>query len=72
MKPTDAIKGKGLTILIDDYLDKGVRDENDLQSQEAELLYINEMANKRETRLSPEERRKVWDMIKYIRSKLAV
>lgn len=70
MKPTDAVRGRDLTLLIEDYLEEGVRDENDLETQEADLLYITQMANKRETRLAPEERKAVWNMINYIRLKL--
>lgn len=67
--PVDALKGKALNVLIDDYLENGVRDER-LELQAEELAYISEMANRRETRLSPEERKAVWNMIKYIREKL--
>lgn len=68
--PVDALKGKALNVLIDDYLEEGVRDANDLTAQAEELAYISEMANRREARLSPEERKAVWNMITYIREKL--
>lgn len=70
MRPIDARKGRDLNVLTDDYLEKGVRDENDLEWQLSELSYISEMGHKKEVRLSPSEHMAIYGMIKYIREKL--
>lgn len=73
MPPIDALQGKELTLAIDDYLTRGVQVGPDYnpEEQEAELNYILHAANRKLTRLTPDERRAIAGMIQDIRNRIA-